>query len=150
MVTSGVTLRVWGMYHPWRRFRVEAQWALRVAHLPRGRMGYVDLRAHAVVIDRTLLQVERRCTIAHELVHIERGPVPADPWLGLREERAVEREAAKRLIGLDALADALAWSAWPDEVADELWVDVQTLNARVAGLSRSERAWLSQRLEVDL
>lgn len=137
------------MYHPWRRFRVEAQWVLWATRLPRGCMGYVDWRAHAVVIDRTLLQVERRCTITHELVHIERGPVPTDPWLGRREERAVEREAARRLIELDALADALAWSSQPAEVAEELWVDEQTLNARVAGLSRSERAWLSRRLEVD-
>ncbi|WP_314711849.1 ImmA/IrrE family metallo-endopeptidase [Propionibacterium acidifaciens] len=133
-----------------RRFTVEAQWTLAEAELPAGRAGQADFVRRVVTLRPGLSQAQRRCTLAHELVHVERGPVPADPWLAAREERAVEAEAARRLIGLDALADALAWSAWPDEVADELWVDEQTLNARVAGLSRSERAWLDQRLEVDL
>ena len=78
--------------------------------------------------------------MAHELVHVERGPVPADPWLAAREERAVEAEAARRLIPLEALAGALAWSRRPVEVADELWVDVQTLAVRIGGLSVAERA----------
>ena len=96
-----------------------------------------------------LLQAERRCTIAHELIHLERGPAPDDPWLRAREERAVEAEAARRLITLDALADALAWSDRPVEVAEELWVDVQTLDVRVDGLNPAERAELDTRLTDD-
>lgn len=56
-------------------------------------------------MDPRLTQVQRRCTIAHEAVHCERG-VPADA----REERAVEVIAARRLVALDALVDALVWS----------------------------------------
>lgn len=51
----------------------------------------------------------------------------------------MEAEAARRLIGIDALADALAWSSQPAEIADELRVDVQTLMVRVGGLSVAER-----------
>ncbi|WP_119716266.1 ImmA/IrrE family metallo-endopeptidase [Propionibacterium ruminifibrarum] len=137
------------MYHPWQRFNAEAQWTLQTAHLPRGHMGQIDWQTHTVIIDRNLLQSERRCTITHELVHIERGPVPSDPWLKQREEQAVEAEAARRLITLEALADALAWSSQPAEVAEELWVDMQTLDVRISGLSDTERTWLDRRLEID-
>lgn len=137
------------MYHPWRRFRAEAQWTLQVASLPRGRMGHINWHTHTITIDRGLLQAERRCTIAHELIHLERGPAPDDSWLRAREERAVEAEAARRLITLDALADALAWSDRPVEVAEELWVDVQTLDVRVDGLNPAERAELDARLTDD-
>jgi len=124
----------------------DERWAVELAVLPGAQAGRVDWARHAVVVDRRLSQVQRRCTVAHELVHVERGPVPDDPWLRAREERAVETEAARRLIELDALADALAWSDRPAEVAEELWVDVQLLGARVAGLSEGERAWLAERL----
>ena len=50
---------------------------------------------------------------------------------------------------LDALADALAWSDRPVEVAEELWVDVQTLDVRVDGLNPAERAELDTRLTDD-
>lgn len=73
---------------------------------------------HAVTLDSRLLQVERRSAIAHELVHIERGPVPRDPWLAACEELAVEQETARRLIPLDRLVDALAWAHNLHEAAD--------------------------------
>lgn len=98
-----------------------------------------DWARRVVTVDCRLSAVQRRCTLAHELVHVERGPVPRDPWLAAREEAAVEAEAARRLIPLDALAGALAWSRRPDEVAEELWVDVQTLAVRIGGLSDVER-----------
>ena len=128
---------------------LDEEWTVEQAVLPSGQAGRVEWARRAVVVDRRLSQVQRRCTVAHELVHVERGPVPTDPWLRLREERAVEAEAARRLITLDALADALAWSDRPVEVADELWVDEQLLDARVAGLSEGERAWLTERLGAE-
>lgn len=121
------------------RLVVEAPWVLEEAVLPAGRFGLVDWARRVVTVDCRLSAAQRRCTLAHELVHVERGPVPADPWLAAREEAAVEAEAARRLIGIDALADALAWSSQPAEIADELWVDVQTLMVRVGGLSVAER-----------
>lgn len=122
------------------RLDVEAPWVLEEAVLPPAQFGCVDWARRVVTVDCRLSAAQRRCTLAHELVHIERGPVPRDPWLAAREEAAVEAEAARRLIPLDALAGALAWSRRPDEVAEELWVDVQTLAVRIGGLSDVERA----------
>ena len=123
------------------RLDVEAPWVLEEAVLPPAQFGCVDWPRRVVTVDCRLSAAQRRCTLAHELVHIERGPVPRDPWLAAREEAAVEAEAARRLIPLDALAGALAWSRRPDEVAEELWVDVQTLAVRIGGLSDVERRW---------
>ena len=128
------------------RLVVEAPWVLEEAVLPAGRFGLVDWARRAVVVDCRLSEAQRRCTVCHELVHVERGPVPADPWLAAREERAVEAEAARRLIGLEDLAGALAWSGRPAEGAEELRVDARMLGARLAGLDADERAWLAGRL----
>lgn len=130
--------------HPWRRFRREKDWLLEWALLPDGVMGVTDWDARTVVLDQRLTQAERRSTIAHELEHIRRGPFPA--WMTTREEEAVEQAAARKLIPLDRLIDALAWSRCRFEVAEELWVDVDTLEARLRGLHPSEWAVLTRRL----
>lgn len=96
-------------------------------------------------MDPLLLQAERRSALTHELGHIERGPFPG--WATDREERAVDAAAARQLIDIRALGDALVWSQDPHEVAEELWVDVPTLEARIAHLHPSERHYLRRRLE---
>lgn len=134
------------MYHPWRRFRSEAAWTLTFADLPHGRRGVTDFWARTVALDSRLRQVERRCTICHELVHIERGPLPDDDRLAAREESAVEREVARRLIELQPLGEALAWSRHISEAADVLWVTEDVLRARLDCLQPSERIYLDARL----
>lgn len=123
-----------------------ADWLLGWAELPDDLAGLTDWGARIVVMDTRLTQTERRCVIAHELEHIARGPFPA--WMEAREEEAVERAAARKLIPLHRLADALSWSQDPHEVADELWVDVPTLEARMRGLCPSEHGELARRLGV--
>lgn len=93
-----------------------------------------------------LTQAERRCTIAHETEHIMRGVVP--DWCWPREERAVDRAASRKLITIAALADALAWTQDPAEAAEELWVDVAMLLARLANLTEAEGRELSRRLDL--
>ncbi len=134
------------MYHPWRRFRSEAAWTLTFADLPHGRRGVTDFWARTVALDSRLRQVERRCVICHELVHIERGPLPDDDRLAAREESAVEREVACRLIELQPLGEALAWSRHISEAADALWVTEDVLRARLNCLQPSERSYLDARL----
>ena len=135
-----------GMYHPWRAFGQHEDWLLARAELPDGLRGVADFDTRTVILHSRLRQVERRCTLAHEIVHIERGPVPVDERLAAREESAVQREAARRLISLEALGEALAWSEQPAEVADVLWVTEDVLQARLASLHPAERAWLHERL----
>src|SRR6478735_535230 len=91
---------------------------VRTAPLGDGRMGLWDERTRTIWLDAGLSSAERRCTLVHELVHAERGDVPCGhPLLDRRQERRVEREAARRLVALEALADAVRWSRDEHEVA---------------------------------
>jgi hypothetical protein len=64
----------------------------------------------AILLDRRLSQTERRCALAHELVHDERGGGVAtagmpESWrpVAAREESIVDNEVARRLVPLDQL-----------------------------------------------
>lgn len=133
------------MYHPWRAFRALTDVRLRWAHLPDEMFGYTNYEANEVVLAHDLTQAERRCTIAHEVEHILRGPVP--PHLIEREEKAVDRNVARLLLpNIDEVADALAWANDIVTAAEELWVDEGTLKARLTYLHPAERAYLKNRL----
>jgi len=133
-------------FNPWRHLNA-AHPDLHVdcrADLRPGRMG-AWLATGEVALSRLLGQAERRCTITHETVHVERGPVSADPRLAAREEAVVDEIAARRLITLDDLIDAIRWGQGnPD--CEELWVDLPTLQARVRTLTDVERAQISEAL----
>lgn len=115
------------MHHPWRRFRdhwghVGLEWR----QLDGDFQALTDGRR--VLMDPDLLQVERRCAIAHETVHLERGEHCAQDYAA---ERRADRVAAGRLVGIDALMQALIWSDDLQEVADELWVTPEIARARI-------------------
>ena len=122
-------------------------WDLVWARLPEGVLGYTDHEARRIVMERSQLQAERRSTLAHELGHAIAGPTLDHPWWRARDEAQVQRDAARRLLPLDELGDALAWSHTIEEAADELWVDVPTLQCRLDHLHPSERAYLRRRAE---
>lgn len=84
-------------------------------------------------LDVRLSRRERRCTLSHELVHEERGIAYTSSTprrLMEIEERAVSREAARRLVPPDELLEFARRSAplplevW--EVCDEFDVDGPT------------------------
>lgn len=129
------------MDHPWRRLRDLADWLIAWAHLPGDLVGLTHYEARVIILDRRLTQAERRSTLAHELEHVRRGPMPADPVLAAREEEAVNRAAARCMVDIVHLGDALAWTVDLDEAAEELWVDRPTLEARLRSLHPSERAY---------
>lgn len=133
-------------HHPWRAFRELVDWTLLWAPLPTGTWGVTDFEAKTVTLKDDLNQVERRCTIAHETQHVLRGSVSAA--MEAREEEQVDRNAARLLLpDVHVVGEALAWAHSLDEAADELWVDVPTLEARLRSLHPSERAYLKRRLE---
>lgn len=134
------------MHHPWRAFRDLVEWTLHWRPMPEGILGVTDFTARTVTLDTRLTQAERRCTIAHETQHINRGPVPASAVYRSREERYVDQAAARQLIDIRALGEAIAWSESHAEAAEELWVDEATLRARLAHLHPSEKAYLKRRL----
>lgn len=131
------------MWNPWRHLRDQLAGVTVHTHhrLPAGTMGLA--RGDIMWLCRDLTQAERRCTLAHEIIHLERGPAPpAGTWWAEREERAVHRAAARRLITLCELVDALLWAEHTDELAEELWVDSATVTALTESLTPAERAWV--------
>lgn len=139
-------------HHPWRRFRELVDWTLHWVDLPEGLLGLTVWESKTVFLTTGMLQVERRCTIAHETAHIEAGP-PA-PGLRERQELQVRRTTCRRLLpNVHAIADALVWSRGDvHQAADELWVDVATLQDRLEFMTHpAEREILRRRLaDADL
>lgn len=87
---------------------------------------------------------QQKCTLAHEILHLERGLDPCGQWQQ-REEAAIEAEVARRLIPLPALARALREAGGDHDRATLctlLDVDRLILQARFDDLSAGERAGL--------
>jgi hypothetical protein len=122
--------------HPWRELRALSHITVEWVELPEG----VHARTNGVdriLIDKWLLQVERRCALAHELQHIRMGhgghQLP-------RIELMVRVIVARRLITLEDLVAACCWSRdnlW--EIAEELWVTPEVLWDRLTHLDAKER-----------
>lgn len=125
------------MWHPWRRLRALTHVDLHWRPLD-GLLGATNGR-DLIVMDPRQSQVQRRCTIAHEVAHIELGHTSGCSPL---EEEAARRHAARRLIAMPDLLDVLCWTEELEEAADELWVDLDTLKARLDALTTGEQAQL--------
>lgn len=122
------------MFHPWRALRalthINVRWVPMDDRLG-DTDGISDIRMHP-----NQLQVQRRCTLTHELAHVTLGHVGG---CDAGEEAAANEWAARHLITMDALKDALLWADDLEEVADELWVDLDTLKNRLDCLTDEER-----------
>lgn len=126
------------LWHPWRALRrlenIVVDWARPHPALPAATDGVA-----VIWMDPRLTQVERRCVLTHELVHIEQGHRGCQPRA---IERAVRAEAARRLITLEQLQHAMPWALSVGELADELWVTEMVLLDRLEGLTHAERRTL--------
>lgn len=136
-------------YHPWRTARNKhADTVIDCTReLPEGVAGYTD--GTDICICRTLTQAARRSVLTHELIHLERGLPSTDPRYEAREEKLVDELAARLLIPLDSLVNALVWTRGQpdDECAWELWTDLHTLLVRVRTLPPHERAYINSELD---
>lgn len=112
-------------------------WTVVFADLPEGLLGCTDAESRTIYLRSGMTQAQRRSTLAHELAHA------VDPE---SLEHCVDQAAVRRLIPLDVLAGALAWSQDEYELSRELWVDVPTVRARLEGLTEDERDEIEQRL----
>lgn len=128
--------------HPWRRLRRSPE--ITLEWHDGGDAGWYDFDTQTISLRRGMSQADRRSTLRHELEHHARG------WFTEaeleREELACELAAARDLIDLRKLGEALAWSQDARIVAQELWVDVDLVRVRMEHLHPAEAAYLRQRL----
>jgi hypothetical protein len=127
-------------WSPWRHLREQhSDVCVYELELPPGLLGCVDHEQRIIWLDSRLTQAERRCTLAHEIGHLERGPGPCDPLGGSIEERLIDEWAARQLIDGDSLARAFQWSPFLPEIATELWVDLHMLRTRLRAATDEEQ-----------
>lgn len=109
-----------------------------------GRLGEWCQDSRTMTLDPRQLQVERRCTAMHELIHAERGHHGCQP---ARVELSVRKEAARRLISIYDLVNAIIFNGHDlAQIADECWVDEDTLRTRLEHLHPAERAYIQGRI----
>ena len=100
--------------------------------LPPTVLGCTDGTSIWLTVEQTV--AEARCTLIHELIHLERGHSVCQPP---DVEADVAREAAQRLIPIDELADVLTQTRSDLEAAELLWVDVDTADASATTVNRN-------------
>ena len=80
----GASLPAMHRHHPWRALRSLTDWTLHWRDLGDDLLGETDHHHRTVTLTTGMTQAQRRSTIAHEVAHIERGPVPASSSLARR------------------------------------------------------------------
>jgi hypothetical protein len=134
-------------YDPWHALADFDRARVVYDDLPPRRRGEVDFTTQTITLHRRLDPTAQRCTLAHELVHLERGPVMM--CHAPREERTVAAIAARRLVSIHDLAEAMRWSQDERALADELSVDVRTVRVRLRCLDDVEREFLRARVDTE-
>jgi hypothetical protein len=132
-----------GQYDPWHDLAVN--WPdveVRIEPMTGTLLGVL---AYPVIVLRAgTSAAQRRCTLTHEIVHLERGVDDCGLWTS-REEQQVHREVARRLIPIASLIGAvrnLGAGVELGQLAQALDVDRETARIRIDLLSLAERAKL--------
>lgn len=129
------------VFDPWHSLGALSHVTL-VWHPLAGRYGSTDGRATIWMHPRQT-RVEKRCTLTHELIHLERGHTSA---CHSAVERAVRAETARRLMHIDDLVDAYRWAMSFDEIAEECDVTRTVLFDRLGNLRPREAQELADAL----
>lgn len=134
--------------NPWQRLAED--WPgipVLYRHLPsphlHGETRWKDGAPIGVVLHEDLTQVQRRCALAHELEHLDRG-APCERLRASIEARVVRATAKYLLPDLDLLADTLAIYDM-HRAALELWVTFPVLVDRLRSLTDQELAHVARR-----
>jgi hypothetical protein len=134
--------------NPWRRLReLGSTWTLKWSDdLDDDAYGFTDHAKKTITLRNGMSFEERRSTIAHEVHHVYRGPVPEHRVMA--EELLVDRCAARLLLpSMKDVADCLMWAhADYEQASAELWVDPLLLEVRLSALHGRERSYLERRL----
>ncbi|SEE24732.1 protein of unknown function [Arthrobacter alpinus] len=127
------------MFDPWGTLRRLTHIHVSFVRMPDGAPGRTD-GLRVIWLDKQLQQVERRCALAHELVHIELGHDGCQRPCIEHEVRVV---TARNLIPIGNLCQHAAWARSVQELAEELWVTADVLTDRLGSLTADETAQLS-------
>lgn len=134
------------MYDPSRDLEARYR-GWRVIERPlRGAYGVMLYRRRLIIVDSEASPAERDCTIAHEVVHLDRGDrcTMGSDLVDQRRELAVIRETARRMLCVERVAQARPAGRFPADVAAELGVDLDTLRAFREGLTVSQLEYLNR------
>lgn len=131
-------------YSPWDDVGARyPDWIVRSVDL-RGLHELMCWEERVILLEVTRSIAERRSDLAHAIGHLDlehRGDT-----YNMKHEEAASRYAAKMLIDLRVLGEAMAWSDSRAEVAELLRVDELTLAKRLEHLHAAERGYLQRRL----
>lgn len=121
-------------YHPWRDLRDREHVIVDWRAMPTGMHGATN-GEDIIWMERDQLQVQRRCTLAHEIVHLDMGHTQCQD---AATELFVRRVTARRLLSIKQLIPVALWTQSAEEAADELWVTPAVLADFVDALTPDE------------
>lgn len=131
-------------YNPWKA--LDADPTLRLVwHRSHDAYGWYDADTHTIYLDPDQGQASLRCTLTHELEHAADRDHTCNR-VAAKNERLCSDRAARKLITLPALCKGLLLAVDEEELAEELWVDVDTVRARLRGLTEDEKRTIDERL----
>ncbi|HEV7193199.1 MAG TPA: ImmA/IrrE family metallo-endopeptidase [Jatrophihabitantaceae bacterium] len=134
-------------YDPWRDLR--ENWPhFHVVVEPMAGLLLGWIRAPVIGLRAGTTSGQRRSTLAHEIVHLERGITDCGLW-SAREERQVHAVAARRLVTIDELTRVVAELGGTHDLAalaGALEVDRETLRVRLRLLTAQEHAGIAERM----
>ncbi len=140
-------------YSPWDELAALPHIELRRESPMCGRLGEYVLGAGChggglIRLEPSMPRRQMRSVLCHELRHHEFGDVgSACGKATARQERRADSSAARLLVNIHDLADAMVIHArHPSAVAVELRVSVDVVHARVEHLHPAERAYLRRRM----
>lgn len=129
-------------WSPWRYLREKHPgFHVHEVELEPGLLGCTDHQRRLIWLDSRLTAAEKRCTLAHELGHLALDTACGHQAFPAAEQ-LVDEWAASRLIRGRDLARSFSWSLHLSEIAEELFVDVKTLRARIRCATDEEQDWV--------
>ena len=115
--------------------------------LPHGRAWWLAPDS-TIVLDDRLDTVGRRCALAHEIEHVRAGDVPVvHVHFRARQESRATHRAAKKLIRIEDLVDALRVTRVDVHLAELLEVDLDVLRHRLHSITANEQDHVERALE---
>ena len=138
-------------YDPWRD--LGERWPeIEVVTRPMSGRLLGELRYPVIALRAGTSAAQRRCTLTHEIVHLDRGVTDCGPWAA-REELRVDAEVGRRLLPLPVLIAAIRDVGGTHDlgaVAAVADVDTATLRLRLDLLGRADRARIRAAAPGDL